>query len=241
MVESVEPDGVSSVTFTIEVEGEIHEGGIEFVLNSNTNLFDYVSLRSQNTLPNTIGGQSLGAFYNENGIPTGIRLLIEEPIMTVSLETANNPARLLDIFGNLIPTFEPLETDGAEDVNFFIEPGEGYEIAPEAGTTEVTYYDSVEDVPALTGEGDTIPEVGITVSESTLIETEQTETTLTFNLSEAPPPEGLTVFLDSEDETVVGSVLGQFAVLEADIDGGSFPVPNSDSSGFFFNRIRRYG
>ena len=239
VVEYVETDGVARVNFTIQSEGEIPEGGIECVLNSNVNLFDYVSLAGQNSLPSTIGGQSLGAFYNEDGIPTGIRLLIEEPTMTVSYEAANPVSWFPEIFGDLLEVFEPLETDGAEDVTFFLQPGEGYEIAAGAETAEVTYYDSLEDVPASTGGGDIVPEVGVTLSETQLIESEGTETTITFTLSEPPPANGVTVFLDSEDETTVGSVLGQFDVLEAEISGGNFPVPNSDSSGFFFTIIEQ--
>ena len=238
VVEHVEVGGLSSVTFTIQAEGNIPEGGIEFVLNSNVNLFDYVSYAGQNSLPSTIGGQSLGAFYNEDGIPTGIRLLIDEPLMTVNYQAANHQPWYPDFIGNVIDAFETLETDGAEDVTFFLQPGEGYEIAPEAGTTEVTYYDSVADVPPPAA-GDIVPEVGIMVSESALIETEQTETTLTFNLSEAPPEGGVTVFVDSEDDPVVGSPLSQFAVLEAEVSGGNFPVPNGDSSGFFFTIIEQ--
>ncbi|NEP18910.1 MAG: D-alanyl-D-alanine carboxypeptidase [Leptolyngbya sp. SIO4C1] len=235
VVEYLEPgeESTSGVNFTIQTEGEIPEEGIEVVLNSDANLFDYVSLLGQNSLPSTIGGQSLGAFYNEEGIPTGIRLRIEEPIMTVNYEAASIRS-FFDSFGNIAEAFQPLETDGAEDVTFFLQPGEGYEVASDAVETEVTYYDSIEDVPASTGGSDTIPEVGVTVSETELIETEGTETTLTFNLSEPPPPEGVTVFLDSEDEPLVGSVLGQFDVLNAEIIGGNFPVPNGDESGFFF-------
>ncbi|MGD1930563.1 MAG: pre-peptidase C-terminal domain-containing protein [Leptolyngbyaceae cyanobacterium] len=233
VVEFVETGGLSGVSFTIRAEGEIPEEGIEFVLNSNANLFDYVSYLAADDLPSTLGGQSLGAFYNEDGIPTGIRLRIEEPTMTVSYESANNQAGFSGYFGDDVDAFETLETDGAEDVTFFLQPGEGYEINPEAATTEVTYYDSLADVPPSVGT-DIIPEVSITASETTLIETEETETTLTFTLSEPPPPEGVTVFLDSSDEVIVGSVLGQFQVLEAEISGGNFPVPNGDSSGFFF-------
>ena len=130
-VENVEPGGLSSVTFTIRAEQEIPEGGIELVLNSNANLFDYVSFLSQNALPSTIGGQALGAFYNEDGIPTGIRLRIEEPTMSVALETANNQSFFPDFNGNVVDAYEPLETDGAEAVTFFLQPGEGYEIVPE--------------------------------------------------------------------------------------------------------------
>jgi hypothetical protein len=234
VVERAEVDSLSGVNFTIEAEGEIPEGGIEFVLNSDTNLFDYVSLLSQNDLPDTFGGQSLGAFYNEEGIPTGIRLLIEEPTMTVSLEAADNRFWFPGLFGNIIDVYEPLETDGSENVSFFLQSGEGYEIAPDS-ETEVTYYDSIEDVPASTGGGsDIVPEVGVNVSETELIETEETETTVTFTLSEAPPPEGVVVYIDSEDNTLVGSPLSQFAVLEAEISGGNFPVSNADSSGFYF-------
>ncbi|MEM9274894.1 MAG: DVUA0089 family protein [Cyanobacteria bacterium P01_F01_bin.143] len=233
VVESVEVDGVSDVTFTIQAEGEVPEGGLEFVLNSDVNLFDYLSFLAQEGLPSTIGGQFLGAFYNEEGIPTGFQLRIDEPIMTLNYQSANN--RLFPGFlGNVIEALEPLETDGPEDVTFFIQPGEGYEVAPDAGTVEVTYYDSLEDVPDLSGGGETGPEVGVTISETQLIETEGTETTLTFNLSEAPPPEGVTVFFDSDQDPIVGSALSQFAVLEAEVNGGDFPISNGDRSGFFF-------
>ena len=235
VVEFVE-DGTSEVNFSIRAEGEIPEGGIEFVLNSNANLFDYVSLNQQDNLPTTIGGQSLGAFYNENGIPTGIRLLIEDPTMIVTLEAANRTG----VFGVLgiepyLDVYEPLETDGAEEVTFFLQPGEGYEVAPDAGTKEVTYYDSVEDVPASNERGDTGLEVGVTISESTLIESEGTETTLTFTLSEPPPAEGVTILLNSEDDTLIGSPLSQFDVLNAEVVGGDFPIATPNRSGFFFN------
>ena len=154
--------------------------------------------------------------------------------MTVTYEAANNQPWFPDFYGNIVDRYEPLETDGPETVNFFLQPGEGYTVSAEADTTEVTYYDSVTDVPPPTTGGDTVPTVSITASELTLVETEQTETTITLNLSEAPPEEGLTIFIDSEDDTTVGSPLSQFAVLEADVTGGNFPIPNGDSSGFFF-------
>ncbi|MEM8504150.1 MAG: D-alanyl-D-alanine carboxypeptidase, partial [Cyanobacteria bacterium P01_D01_bin.1] len=238
VVEFVEAGGTSEVNFSIRAEGDIPEGGIEFVLNSSANLFDYVSYVAQDKLPSTIGGQSLGAFYNEDGIPTGIRLLIEEPTMLVTLEAANRNDFQIDLSGldeYIAEVYEPLETDGAEEVTFFLQPGEGYEVDSNGGTTAVTYYDSVEDVPTTGGGGATGPEVGVTISETQLIETEQTETTVTFTLSEPPPAEGLTVLFDSDDETTFGSVLSQFDVLNAEIVGGDFPISTPDRSGFFFN------
>jgi hypothetical protein len=99
---------------------------------------------------------------------------------------------------------------------------------------EITYYDSLEDVPPPTSGGGTVPEVSVTVSETELIESEATQTTITFTLSEPPPAEGVTILFDSDDDPVVGSALGQFNVLEAEVKGGKFPIPNGDSSGFLF-------
>ncbi|MEM9212790.1 MAG: PPC domain-containing protein [Cyanobacteria bacterium P01_F01_bin.150] len=237
VVETVDPGSVSTVNFTIRAEGDIPDDGIEFVLNSNANLFDYVSFLGQERLPQTIGGQSLGAFYNAEGIPTGIRLRIDEPTMTVAFEAANRNERFIDLLGlNVtIDVYEALETDGPEDVTFFIQSGEGYEIAADGGTVDVTYYDSVADVPPSTGSGNAIPEVGVTISETQLIETEETETTLTFTLSEPPPAEGIIVAIDSDDDLLVGGPLGQFDVLNAQVAGGDFPIANADETGFFFN------
>ncbi|NEP20047.1 MAG: D-alanyl-D-alanine carboxypeptidase, partial [Leptolyngbya sp. SIO4C1] len=152
----------------------------------------------------------------------------------VVYEAANPQEFWPDFYGNLADAFEPLETDGAENVTFFLQPGEGYEVAPDAGTAEVTYYDSLADVPPSTGGGNSSIVVGVTASETELIETEGTETTVTFTLSEPPPPEGLTVFIDSGVDPVVGSSLSQFDVLNAEISGGNFPIPDADASGFFF-------
>ena len=164
--------------------------------------------------------------------------------MIVTLEAANRASFRFSFNGDgigfngvgpYLDVYEPLETDGAEEVTFFLQPGEGYEIAPDAGTTEVTYYDSVADVPASGGGGDIGPEVSVSISETQLIETEGTETTLTFTLSEPPPAEGLTVLLDSEDEPMIGSPLSQFDVLNAEFVGGNFPIATPERSGFFFN------
>ncbi|MGB3533713.1 MAG: pre-peptidase C-terminal domain-containing protein [Microcoleaceae cyanobacterium] len=230
VVESVETGGRSEVSFTIRADGEVPEEGLDFILESNANLFDYVSVFGQFFLPSTLGGQSLGAYYDEDGVPTGIRLRLEDPTMTVSLESAN-PLPFIPEY--LIDTFEGLETDGEETVTFSLQPGDGFEIAEETGTVDVTYFDSLADVPP-PGDGEVIPELSISISETELIETEETETTFTFTLSEPPPPEGLTIAVTSEDEVIVGSALSQFDVLNAEIEGGNFPFPNSEETGFFF-------
>lgn len=81
------------------VSVDMPKGGIEFVLKSDSDLYDYVSVFTQERLPRTIGGQSLGAFYNEDGISTRMRLCINEPTMAVTLETVDWNDRFFDNFG----------------------------------------------------------------------------------------------------------------------------------------------
>lgn len=71
------------------------------------------------------------------------------------------------------------DSNEPEDVTFFLEPGEGYTVDSNAGEITATYYD-----PGQAPEPTVIPEVGITISETKLIESEQTAATLTFTLSE---------------------------------------------------------
>lgn len=45
--------------------------------------------------------------------------------MTVNYEAASAQSWWPQLLGTLAEEFEPLETDGAEDVTFFLKPGEG--------------------------------------------------------------------------------------------------------------------
>jgi hypothetical protein len=69
--------------------------------------------------------------------------------------------------------------------------------------------------------------VGISASPGTLIEEQNTITTLTFNLSEAPPAGGVVVVIDSP----LARALAQFDVFASQFDGASVVGANSDSSG----------
>ncbi|MEL7333080.1 MAG: DVUA0089 family protein, partial [Cyanobacteria bacterium J06560_2] len=89
-----------------------------------------------------------------------------------------------------------------------------------------TIYDTLDDVPALP----TVPTVGLSVSETALVESEGNTTTLTFTLDSPPPEGGVTINVDSG----IRAALGEFDVFNAEIEGGNFPSPNFQASGFFF-------
>jgi hypothetical protein len=89
-----------------------------------------------------------------------------------------------------------------------------------------TIYDTLAEVP----EAPTVPEVGVSISETELIESVGNQTTISFDLSEAPPEEGVLVYVNSG----VGGALGEFDVLNAEFTGGAIPAPNFSSSGFYF-------
>lgn len=210
LVKSVDDNGASLLTFVLNTEGPVPEDGLEVTVNSDIALTDYFG--GLNNPPFSPGGEVLEAVYDpETGEATGFRFRIDEPNAIVNLAVQN-----LD---------EP-EDDGPEQASFFLEDGEGYTINENASDATVTFYDTLEQVPDPTSE----PEVGFTVSKNNLVESQGTETTLTFNLSEPPPSDGVLVYVNSGVEGAVS----EFDVLNAEIEGGVFPTPNFSSSGFFF-------
>ena len=92
----------------------------------------------------------------------------------------------------------------------------------------MTIYDTLDQVPTT----EATPTVGISISENSLIEGE-TETTISFNVDGEIPSEGVVVLVDSD----VRFALGEFNLLNADVEGGVFPVTNGDSSGFLFQEL----
>lgn len=207
LVQSLE-DGASLLTLGLSAEGEIPEGGVEVILNSNVDLGDFFSVNGQ---PFSPGGEVLGAVYDAAGNPTGIRFRLDERNAIINLAVAN---------------LEEPASDGEAEISFSLEPSAGYTVTEGAETTTATIYDTLADVPELP----TVAEVGLTVSETALVESEGNATTLTFSLSEAPPEDGILVYVDSGE----GGALGEFDVLSAEITGGSIPAPNFQSSGFYF-------
>jgi Ca2+-binding RTX toxin-like protein len=209
------PSTNSALILTFSVEGDIPEEGIVVDVNSDNYLRQYVAARAFQSPPFTPGSQLEQFIYDETGRETGFQLRIFEPYTFISLST-QSPG-----WADFI---EP-DVDEPEDVTWFVEPGEDYAVAPDAAEIVATYYE-----PGETPEPSVIPEVGMTISETELIESEQTATTLTFTLSEPPPEEGVLVQVDGSGE----GILQQFDIFNIEIDGGVFPSPTEVFTGFLF-------
>ena len=214
----------SVLSMVLTTEGEIPEEGILVTVNSNSYLRDYFSNRSFETSPFSPGAELVDVVSDDTGRETGFQLRIFEPVTFFPLN-ARTP-----FWGELVEPGEDglelqPETDGPEEVTFFLEGGEGYGVSETANQITPTFYDSAEQA----GEPTVIPEVSLTISETELIESEGTETTLNFSLSQAPTEEGVLVYVKGAE-----SILPQFDILNSEVTGGVFPTGNFDFSGFYF-------
>lgn len=195
-------DLTSTITLQFSAEGEIPEEGVEIFLNSNLDLSDRLSPSFGR------GVEVLGAIYDENSNPTGLRinLTATTALLTLTLES---------------PEVAP--TDGTETLALSLVPSAGYQATETLASLPI--YDTLADVPT----SGTPPAVSITASETALVESVGNTTTLTFNLSEAPPADGVLIYVDSETE----GVISEFNVFDAEITGADAPFPNGDVSGFY--------
>ncbi|MEO1387489.1 MAG: pre-peptidase C-terminal domain-containing protein [Cyanobacteria bacterium J06634_6] len=195
----------SILTVGFDIEGDIPEEGIEAYLTSDIDLSTIFSTRSPFS---SEGIEVLGAIYDDAGAPVGLRVnLTNNGFINLNLEDP-----------------EEAPADGEEAISFTLEPAAGYAVGE--GSFSATIYDTLDDVPALP----TVPTVGLSISETALVESEGNTTTLTFTLDSPPPEGGVTVNVDSG----VRAALGEFDVFNAEIEGGNFPSPNFQASGFFF-------
>ncbi len=215
LIEGLDLEG-SLLNLVLETEGEIPEEGILVNVNSDSYLRDYFSVRSLILPPFTPGAELVDVLTDNTGRETGFQLRIFEPVTFVGLN-ARTP-----YWGQLL---EP-ETDGPEEVTFFLEGGEGYGVSETENQVTPTFYDSEEQAP----EPNVIPEISLTITETELVESEGDRTTLNFSLNEAPPSEGVLVFVKGD---AVG-ILPQFDILNAEVSGGVYPTPNGEFNGFFF-------
>ena len=210
--------GGAAITLVLTTEGNIGSG-VEVVVDTGIDLTDYLFTFE----PFIRGGEILGPVLGDDGNPSGLLLNLTAPNALLNLTLFDKP--------------EP-ETDGLEQITFTLEENPGITVNPDAAASTIDVYDTVADVPPTVSD----LEVGLTISESALIESEGNSTTLTFTLSEPPPPGGIIAYVNTEptvpDGAVEGSIfqgLGQFDVFNAEITGGSFPSPNFTASGFYFN------
>ena len=214
LVEGLENQG-SILTLIIETEGEISPEGILVTINSDTYLRDYYTVRTLVSAPFTPGAELIDVVTDDTGRETGLQLRVFAPKTFLPLNA------MTQLRGEVLE----LETNGPETATFFLEGGEGYGVSATNNQITATFYDTPGQAPTL----NVIPEVSMAISETTLIETEGTETTLTFTLDEAPPPEGVIVYVKAN-----APVLSRFDVLNAEISGGAFPFPNGNFDGFYF-------
>ncbi|MEO0515696.1 MAG: PPC domain-containing protein [Cyanobacteria bacterium P01_A01_bin.116] len=185
----------SILNLVVTAEGEIPEEGLLVTVNSDSYLRDYFSVRTLANPTFIPGNQFVDLVTDDTGRETGFQVRLFEPVATIPLNL-RTPQR-----GELVEPgpngLEPSpETDGPEEVTFFLEGGDGYGVSATENQVTPTFYDSVEQAP----EPSVIPEVSISISEDVLIESEGTQTTLNFSLSEAPPEEGVLIHVRSNSE-----------------------------------------
>ncbi|NJL61680.1 MAG: peptidase [Methylacidiphilales bacterium] len=213
IVKSLE-DGTSLLTFVFSVDGEIPPEGVIVTLNSNIALRDYFA--NLGVEPFAPGGEFLGAVYNDKGEATGFKFKLTQANALINLAVKDNGK-------------------GTEKATFTLEKGADYSVDTGAGSSEVTFYETIDKVPVPS----VTPKVGFSVNNNTLSEAMGNSTTLTFTLSEPPPPGGLLVYVKSPTQTggegdAAGRDLAEFDIYNAEIVGGAFPAPNFAANGFYF-------
>jgi len=216
LVESLgEQPGSSILVLSLQTEGEIPSDGVEVVINSDIALTDYFA--NLGRTPLTYGAEVVEAVYNEDGIATGIRLLVNSPNALISLPLENK---------------DEVETDGIEQATFSLEAGDGYTVDADNSSSTVSFNDSLDNLPVVDPPEGGFPTVSLNVDNNQLVESEGNTTTFTFNVDGDVPEDGILVYVNSVDGNF--GDLGEFDVFNAEISGGTTPFPNFAASGFYF-------
>lgn len=225
VAETVSEDEGAAINLVLVANGEIPEGGIEVYVETDFAFPDYFGGIEEgdysvpyggnlNSKFFSRGGEFLTAVYDEDGRATGFKFRLEQPFAAIVLPPTNR---------------EEAETDGPEDLTFSLVESAGYTVTPASSST-VTFYDTVADIPTPA----TTPEVSIAIDNTELIESEETEFTITLSLSEPPPPEGVQVYVSGG----TFDFLNEFAVFDAQFTGG-IPVSAGEVSGFYFQMFEQ--
>ncbi|MEO0687100.1 MAG: hypothetical protein AAFY76_19145, partial [Cyanobacteria bacterium J06649_11] len=198
------------LNFTFNVEGEIPKDGLEVIVKSDTDFSSF--LDGLTGTPRTAaGGEILGAIYNEDGTPAGFKVLLTSPNATFPFPVSDRN------------TDDP---DSPESIEFSLANSPDYTRDTAANTSNITFYDTLEQIQA----SGNVPQVGVSIDKTELIESAATEVNLSFNVEGEIPSDGLLVYVDSETR----ASLGEFDVFNTEITGGALPSPNGDASGFYF-------
>ncbi|BAB74353.1 pre-peptidase C-terminal domain-containing protein [Anabaena sp. FACHB-709] len=223
LVETSGEDAGSALNIVLVAGGEVPEEGIDVFITSDIVLTDYFGGLEEdysvpyggnlNGKPFSRGGEFLDAVYNEAGEAIGFRFRLTESFATITLNPTNR---------------EEAETDGAETATFTIVESLGYQVNPAASSSTVTFYDTLEQVPAPS----VTPEVSLAFSTTELIESEETSFTITISLSEPPPAEGVQVYISGNAQ----DALNEFSIFQAQFTGG-VPIADGAVSGFYFKLL----
>ena len=186
LIELTEDEGSAILDLTFNVAGDIPEDGIEVILKCDQNFADL--FETPTTTPGTaVGGELLGAIFNADGTVSGIRVRLDAP-------------------NSRFPFFVlPRDTDDPNaptPVTFTLANSPAYAADPAAATSTVLIYDTLEQVQA---GGGPIPQVGISIDQTELIESENTEVTLSVVVTGDIPADGLLTYMAAEQ-----SFLGDF-------------------------------
>ncbi|QYO62739.1 DVUA0089 family protein [Leptolyngbya sp. 7M] len=213
LVQSLAPTlarGQSLLTFSFQTEGEIPPEGVEVFIKADADIAEFLNKDARVLL---VGANTNGPIYSNTGELIGFKLSLFEPQANATFVLQNK---------------KEAETDGPKTVNFSLLPTRNYKIGGKA-TLPVTVYDTIEQANAAVLK-EPFPEVSLSLSQTALVESEGTETTLTFNVKGEIPAEGLLVYVDSPTRIA----LSELDLTNAKITGGQFPPANFDASGFYF-------
>ncbi|NJR41111.1 MAG: hypothetical protein HC781_22560, partial [Leptolyngbyaceae cyanobacterium CSU_1_4] len=121
----------------------------------------------------------------------------------------------------VVPVFTDEEVEGVESFKFTVQSGFGYTINPSASSTVITIKDTPTSV---------LPLVSLVGTPATLIESAETVSRHTFNLSTIPPADGVLV-------AVAAPNLSEFNLDKIKVTGGSIAGVTAD--GFTLKMIDR--
>ncbi|MCC5602100.1 pre-peptidase C-terminal domain-containing protein [Nostoc favosum] len=202
------PEGAAVLVISLQADGDIPEAGADVTINSNIVLREYFGNSVRNK-PFSVGGEVGNAIYDaQTGEATGFTFNLTQNNAYISF---------------IVPT--TTEIEGSQSATFALLPGDNTRVNPNADSSTVTFYETLEQAPPLT----VIPKVGLEVSQTRLVESEGTSTVLTFTLDQAPPPEGVLIYVNS---SVTGAV-AEFNVFQTEVNGASFPYGNFQAGGFY--------
>lgn len=201
---------------------------IDSELNQSLNRLNLLGISVENI---NLGTLSSGLNGDNSGIAVDINAGATFATITLPVFDDPEPARSLpETFEGLTEVNYTLKTRdqvSASDLPIIERNSRqvsDYTVDSAASSSLVYFADTASQLPST-------PTVSISASPTDLVEEDGTLMTLTINLSEPPPENGINVTIDSD----LPNSLAQFDVLAATYNGAQLTGANSDASGFTVN------